>query len=139
GTAEELAADEQVKKLYLGRNFELKRKEWILEDAGKNKLPDIQSLIKSLENGVEWFNRLENDYREAEQEFGRGFKDSDGNLQIRDYKQYLGELKALVWSFLDKHPDRELKAKLNQWESDATVEQAVHDLNTILLLLKSKA
>jgi lipopolysaccharide export system ATP-binding protein len=26
GTAEELAADEQVRKLYLGRNFELKRK-----------------------------------------------------------------------------------------------------------------
>lgn len=30
GTAEELAADEQVKKLYLGRNFELKRKDYLL-------------------------------------------------------------------------------------------------------------
>jgi lipopolysaccharide export system ATP-binding protein len=28
GTAEELAADEQVRKLYLGRNFELKRKDF---------------------------------------------------------------------------------------------------------------
>jgi lipopolysaccharide export system ATP-binding protein len=26
GTAEELAADEQVRKLYLGQNFELRRK-----------------------------------------------------------------------------------------------------------------
>jgi lipopolysaccharide export system ATP-binding protein len=33
GTAEELAADDQVKKLYLGRNFELKRKDWLLEDT----------------------------------------------------------------------------------------------------------
>lgn len=31
GSAEELAADEQVRRLYLGTNFELKRKNWILE------------------------------------------------------------------------------------------------------------
>jgi lipopolysaccharide export system ATP-binding protein len=35
GSAEELAADEQVKRLYLGRNFELKRKDWIHEEAMK--------------------------------------------------------------------------------------------------------
>ena len=33
GTAEELAADEQVRKLYLGRNFELKRKDYLHEEA----------------------------------------------------------------------------------------------------------
>ncbi len=33
GTAEELASDEQVKKLYLGRNFELKRKDYLLDEA----------------------------------------------------------------------------------------------------------
>lgn len=32
GTAEELAADEQVRKVYLGQNFELKRKEINLDD-----------------------------------------------------------------------------------------------------------
>lgn len=31
GTAEELAANEQVRRLYLGTNFELKRKDWIIE------------------------------------------------------------------------------------------------------------
>lgn len=31
GTAEELANDDQVKRLYLGTNFELKRKDWIIE------------------------------------------------------------------------------------------------------------
>ena len=35
GTAEELADDEQVRKLYLGRNFELKRKDY-LHDEAKN-------------------------------------------------------------------------------------------------------
>ncbi len=31
GTAEELAGDEQVRNLYLGRNFELKRKDYLLK------------------------------------------------------------------------------------------------------------
>lgn len=33
GTAEELAADEEVKRLYLGRDFVLKRKDWLHEEA----------------------------------------------------------------------------------------------------------
>jgi lipopolysaccharide export system ATP-binding protein len=33
GTAEELANDEQVRRLYLGKNFELKRKDYLHEEA----------------------------------------------------------------------------------------------------------
>ncbi|MCZ2458235.1 MAG: LPS export ABC transporter ATP-binding protein [Chitinophagales bacterium] len=33
GTAEELAVDEEVRRLYLGRNFELKRKDYLHEEA----------------------------------------------------------------------------------------------------------
>ncbi len=35
GTAEELADDEQVRRLYLGTNFELRRKDWII-DMGRD-------------------------------------------------------------------------------------------------------
>ncbi|UEG50842.1 LPS export ABC transporter ATP-binding protein [Ferruginibacter lapsinanis] len=35
GTAEELAADEHVRRLYLGRNFELKRKDYLHEKAAQ--------------------------------------------------------------------------------------------------------
>lgn len=35
GSAEELAGDEQVRRLYLGRNFELKRKDYLHEQAAK--------------------------------------------------------------------------------------------------------
>jgi len=38
GTAEELAEDEQVRRLYLGTNFELRRKNWIIE-MGKEAPP----------------------------------------------------------------------------------------------------
>ncbi len=36
GTAEELAQDEEVRRLYLGRNFELKRKDYLHEEAKGN-------------------------------------------------------------------------------------------------------
>lgn len=44
GTAEELAEDEQVKRLYLGRNFELKRKDYLHEEAmkGMSEIPTME-------------------------------------------------------------------------------------------------
>ena len=35
GTAEELAANEQVRNLYLGKNFELKRKDYLHDEAAR--------------------------------------------------------------------------------------------------------
>ncbi len=40
GTAEELADDEQVRSLYLGRNFELKRKDYLYEEASREASPE---------------------------------------------------------------------------------------------------
>lgn len=39
GTAEELAGDEQVRRLYLGRNFELKRKDYLHQEAADHSTP----------------------------------------------------------------------------------------------------
>jgi lipopolysaccharide export system ATP-binding protein len=48
GTAEQLADDEQVRRLYLGTNFELKRKDWIIdmvrENAEQEELAKEESL-----------------------------------------------------------------------------------------------
>ena len=49
GTAEDLAGDEQVRRLYLGKNFELKRKDYLHEDAksenGLERIPDFEENI----------------------------------------------------------------------------------------------
>ncbi len=52
GTAEELAKDEQVRKLYLGRNFELKRKDYLHEEARGNKgiLNFLSDLIDKIDS-----------------------------------------------------------------------------------------
>lgn len=49
GTAEELADDEHVRRLYLGTNFELKRKDWILE-LGMKKKPDAEVIVEENTN-----------------------------------------------------------------------------------------
>jgi len=40
GTAEELADDDEVKRLYLGTNFELKRKDWIIDMGIRDTSPE---------------------------------------------------------------------------------------------------
>jgi lipopolysaccharide export system ATP-binding protein len=57
GTAEELADNEQVRRLYLGRNFELKRKDWLLDQgradvsvAGLRLAGYVQWMIDNLDN-----------------------------------------------------------------------------------------
>ena len=54
GTAEELAGNEQVRRLYLGRNFELKRKDYIYDDIHKeNKAQEATTTEASVENNME--------------------------------------------------------------------------------------
>jgi ABC-type multidrug transport system ATPase subunit len=56
GTAEELAANEQVRRLYLGRNFELKRKDWLLDQSRSDVSVSQQRLggyIQWLIDGIE--------------------------------------------------------------------------------------
>jgi len=50
GTAEELAADEEVKKLYLGRNFELRRKDYLYDDLKKADAATLGNIIMALED-----------------------------------------------------------------------------------------
>jgi lipopolysaccharide export system ATP-binding protein len=42
GTAEQLAADEHVRRLYLGRNFELKRKDYLYPEAAPSSAPSAE-------------------------------------------------------------------------------------------------
>jgi lipopolysaccharide export system ATP-binding protein len=56
GTAEELAADEDVRRLYLGRNFELKRKDYLHEEArgdnAENTIRNTGETISDIIKGI---------------------------------------------------------------------------------------
>ncbi|MDN3658305.1 LPS export ABC transporter ATP-binding protein [Ferruginibacter paludis] len=51
GTAEELAGDEQVRRLYLGKNFELKRKDYLHEEAKNENTMDASRGIPEILDG----------------------------------------------------------------------------------------
>lgn len=50
GTAEELAENEDVKRLYLGRNFELKRKDYLYDELNKPRAATLENIIRSLDD-----------------------------------------------------------------------------------------
>jgi len=52
GTAEELADDEDVRRLYLGRNFELRRKDYLHEEARMSD-PDFKSNKDTIDNNAD--------------------------------------------------------------------------------------
>jgi lipopolysaccharide export system ATP-binding protein len=60
GTAEELAADEDVRRLYLGRNFELKRKDYLHEEAREDNpgkaIINVTDTIVDIIKGTSEFN-----------------------------------------------------------------------------------
>jgi hypothetical protein len=95
-------------------------------------------VIQSVENGVEWFNQIEEGEKELGRSIGSRYTGSEDQVQKYDYVQYIEELKPSLWAFIEKNPDEELRSKMNQLESAETFEEVVHDLNTILFLLKSK-
>src|SRR5215217_6897221 len=89
GTAEELAEDDQVKMLYLGRNFELKRKDWLLEEAHDKKTPDISSVIQSVESALSWFDQIENDEKGLQHSIGYQPSGMADDLHIDDVAKYI--------------------------------------------------
>jgi lipopolysaccharide export system ATP-binding protein len=139
GTAEELAEDEQVRKLYLGRNFELKRKDWLHEEArGKSKAATLESIINSVESALAWKEKI----FEAEAERERGFGSQYGlentmvtDLGLDDYSKFLFELKKSLIEYAEKNNQKEILTRANKFLTDGDITT---DLNTILLFLKSE-
>lgn len=138
GTAEELAGDDEVKRLYLGRNFELKRKDYLHDEARGESKPGIDSLIRSTESAIKWFEQI----RETEKD-REGFGDYklqnfniENDLGLNDYQQFLTELKVSLTDFAPTAHSTELKTRIHQFlEKD---RDFYSDLNSILLYLRSE-
>lgn len=109
GTAEELAADNEVKRLYLGRNFELKRKDYLYEGLGEAKAPSLENVIRSLESlRVDLLNATEeND--ENRRQIGDDHDDIKERMNAFD-KSFSETIKA-VQLFIDNENDPELKTE----------------------------
>jgi lipopolysaccharide export system ATP-binding protein len=141
GTAEELAADEQVRRLYLGRNFELKRKDYLHEEAVKyNQSASLDSLIRSVESILPWTEKIEEAQSEREKSFGYRYNRSDdsteNDLNLKDFYRFSSELKDSLIDYGTKTKNEEILSRANKlFDGEGS---AFSLLNTILMYLKSE-
>jgi len=138
GTAEELAADEDVRRLYLGRNFELKRKDYLHEEARGEKKITANSLIHSVESAIKWVERIDAAQNERDKSIGAGTRynrySTVEDLGLDDYHKFLGELKASLVEFGKNSGDSEISSRADLFLAEG--RDVYSDLNTILLYLK---
>jgi lipopolysaccharide export system ATP-binding protein len=135
GTAEELAADEQVRKLYLGRNFELKRKDYLHEEAraaSLNGTPKLHNLIRSLENALEWEKKIEEEQRHQDRSLREGANNSVDDSRVDEYYQFLSELRESIKKYAANSSNVELRNKAKFMEETGEL-----DVENLLFLLKS--
>lgn len=139
GTAEELASDDEVKRLYLGRNFELKRKDWLHEEArGENKI-SLDNIIRSFENAIQWADQIEKAGAERDKTFAgkkyRNFNKTE-DLGLDDYGKFMLELKASLIEYGKSSGNKEIIKRAGLFLSEES--DIYTDLNTILFYLKSE-
>jgi len=143
GTAEELAEDEQVRRLYLGRNFELKRKDYLHDEARMGVTPSLDSIILSVKNAIEELENIGRKRSELEKnamplghfrttaEF-----DEREQLGIDSFEKLIPGIRAAVIQYAQSNNNQELLQRAGQLV--AKEEGAVTDLNMLLLLLEAE-
>jgi lipopolysaccharide export system ATP-binding protein len=115
GTAEELAADDEVKRLYLGRNFELRRKDYLHEEARGFVTPvtitenDPSRLIQLTEHTIEKTRSILRHIDDLGQVNNKGRIAE--NINVDEYMKELGELKASLIGFASNIEHEELLQK----------------------------
>jgi lipopolysaccharide export system ATP-binding protein len=164
GTAEELASNEQVRKLYLGRNFELKRKDYLHEEArGEGKI-SINAMITSVDNAINWIDQI----NEADKLWPKNIlsggiisdidapdptdllftskPDNSEAIGLIDFNKFLTELKASLSRFARESGDKEILQRIDNLNLDLNDLRDVDtrntlkgDLSTIRLFLNAQA
>src|SRR6201996_5644996 len=105
GTAEELAADEQVRRLYLGRNFELKRKDYLHDQAkATDTTPSIKNIIRTLEDNVVEIENIEKE----EQVESRSLQITYAPKNITEYESFKDFSRSFSenFAFLEDYADK---------------------------------
>jgi len=136
GTAEELSSDEHVRRLYLGRNFELKRKDYLLDQGKNNGRPTVNNLITSIRNVLEMFDKMTE--KEKEKSFlpGQENLEDANDLQTYDYAKTLSDLQDTIQLYAKESQNEDLLEKSNMLFQQK--ENIRADLIQMMQLLQEK-
>jgi len=143
GTAEELADDEQVRRLYLGKNFELKRKDYLHEEA-KNEAT-LDNIVLSIENAIDGMKKIETDNVDHERiavPIGTAtlntsaFFNEANELGLDYYGRFLNDTKNALMQYAEKNNKTEILERAKQLGAED--RDLKSDLNMLLVLLKAE-
>jgi len=116
GTAEELAGNEQVRRLYLGRNFELKRKDYLHDEAREQKI-NIESLMYAVESALTTMNNIDDQHKAGERSSG-----DETNLQLDEYANFLNEIKTSLYTYASENQLTDFFGFLNTLYQDENID-----------------
>ena len=137
GTADELASDEHVKRLYLGRNFVLKRKDYLHEEAKDGYQLTADNLLRSVESAIDWQKQIQEKAVDLQKGVGSLYTNQEtmsNDLALDDYSRFLQELKASLIKYAEQEKNPALLEKSVSFLND---DASVHStLGSIHLLLK---
>lgn len=142
GTAEQLADDEKVRRLYLGTNFELKRKDWIIDmEKNKTKL-DTEKLVSVIERALVELENQEEQKKAIEHSIGDLVNlpihesSLSEDLRLDEFSQYLEEIKASIINYGKNKNDNEIVKKAEEmFTADIDVKT---ELSNMVMLLQSR-
>ena len=147
GTAEELADDEQVRRLYLGKNFELKRKDYLHEEARRANRPTLDNIIIAIENAIGGMDKMEESDKERQRSAiplpslnglvaSTASINENEELGLDEYTRFLTDTKKELIQYAERNNKmeiigraKELLTENRDWRSD---------LDMLLLLLKAE-
>jgi lipopolysaccharide export system ATP-binding protein len=140
GTAEQLAEDEQVRRLYLGRNFELKRKDYLHLEAASQTL-SAESLILKVESALSGLENIERIKKDGLAVVENGITDVENDiveehLQLNEYESFLQEVERAVTRYAAENKNTDLLAIAAEFNG-ASEPDVSSILNKILIELKS--
>ena len=136
GTAEELAEDEQVRRLYLGRNFELKRKDYLHDEARQqSEGASLDNIIVSVKNAIEEIVNIDQRRIEQDRPLHNDLTET-AVIGLDDFEKLIPEIRAAVFKYAQTTNNQELLKWANQLVADENEAKSV--LNTLLLLLEAE-
>jgi lipopolysaccharide export system ATP-binding protein len=105
GTAEELAGDEQVRRLYLGKNFELKRKDYLHDDVRENvrkseRTIEPDKLSYAINSTIENIERV---FKSGITPITVEEINNSDSLNLKELLQNINELKPFINDFGNKN------------------------------------
>ncbi len=136
GTAEELADDDQVRRLYLGTNFELKRKDWIIEMGNKDKEKvTLDSILVALERAANDYENKQQELNDIEGSIAYRYSDISNDLQLDEYGRYLLEIKDAIIQYGTENNDTAIIDKAHSvFNSTVDPGSALNEMITFLKL-----